>query len=95
MENKQFVYTKFVEQEGKEAVLLTDTFSLDKVIRTVEMEDGRRLVLLNDIHERTLEVPDINVKTNKVMGMKRERNTYQSEVILNKEDSIRFLNLFK
>lgn len=71
----------------------TDSFSPEKVIRSIEMADGRRLVLLNDIHERSVDTPDINPKTNKMMGMKRQRDTYQSELYLSKEDSERFIKL--
>ena len=66
-----------------------ESFNINNVIRTVAMDDGRHLVLLNDIHERTIEVPDINLKSNKMVGYKRERNTYQSEIFLTAEDAER------
>jgi hypothetical protein len=71
----------------------SESFNINNVIRTVAMEDGRHLVLLNDIHERSIEVPDINLKTNKMNGYKRERNTYQSEIFLTAEDAERLKKL--
>jgi len=84
MKRNQFFYYRTLE--GTDTVVL-DSFNIENVIRTVALEDGRRLVLLNDIHERSVEVPDINPTTNKMKGTKRERNTYQSEIYLNAEDS--------
>jgi hypothetical protein len=85
---KQFAYTR---TEGEKT--FTDSFNLEKVIRSVEVEDGKRIVILDDFHERVEMVPDINVKTNKVVGTRRERNTYQSEIHLNAEDSKRFIEM--
>jgi hypothetical protein len=55
------------------------------------MEDNKVLILLDDLHERSEEVPD--VKNGKVVGSKRERNTYQTEINLEGEDAKRFNNL--
>lgn len=85
---KQFVYTR---TEGEKEY--KDSFNLNKVIRSVEIEDGKRIVILDDFHERVEMVPDINVKTNKVVGTRRERNTYQSEIHINAEDSKRFIEM--
>jgi hypothetical protein len=85
---KQFVYTR---TEGEKNY--KDSFNLEKVIRSVEVEDGKRIVILDDFHERVEQVPDINLKTNKVVGTRRERNTYQSEIHLNAEDSKRFIEM--
>ena len=84
----QFVYTR---TEGEKEY--KDSFNLEKVIRSVEVEDGKRIVILDDFHERVEMVPDINVKTNKVVGTRRERNTYQSEIHLNAEDGKRFIEM--
>jgi hypothetical protein len=84
----QFFYTR---TEGEKT--FRDSFNVNKVIRSVENEDGSIVVLLDDIHERTQEVPDINVKTNKLVGYKRQRGTFQSEIVLSKEDADRFFNL--
>jgi hypothetical protein len=67
-----------------------DSFNMNKVIRTVGVEDGRLLVLLDDLHERSQEVPDIDARTNKMKGIKRQRNTFQSEIYLEPEDVERF-----
>lgn len=81
----QFYYTR-VEQETS----FKDSFNVEKVVRTVSLEDGRTLVLLDDLHERAQEVPDIDLKTNKMKGTKRQRDTFQSEIYLNAEDAARF-----
>ena len=67
-----------------------NSFNPDKVIRTVTMEDGSLLVLLDDIHERAVETPNINTKTNKVVGITRKRDVFQSEIFLKGEDIERF-----
>ena len=71
---------------------MKDSFNLNHVIRSIEMADGSVLVLLNDIHERTTETPNISVKSNKVTGTVRKRDTFQSEIYLSKEDGERFYN---
>lgn len=71
----------------------TDSFNLNKVIRSIQMDDNELLILLDDIHERSEEVPD--VKNGKMVGKKRERNTYQTEIRLYGEDITRFNNLNK
>jgi hypothetical protein len=67
-----------------------DSFNLNHVVRSIEMHDGSVLVLLDDIHERTTETPNINTKNNKVSGTTRKRDTYQSEIYLSPEDGERF-----
>jgi hypothetical protein len=83
-----FFYTRNVD--GK---IYTDSFNINKVIRSVQMDDNKVLVLLDDLHERSEEVPD--VKNGKVVGSKRERHTFQTEINLLDEDAIRFNNLNK
>jgi len=46
--------------------------------------------LLDDLHERSQEVPDVDPRNNKVKGVKRQRNTFQSEIYLESEDVERF-----
>jgi hypothetical protein len=93
----QFFYTRKEitggTPEAPEFKTYTDSFNVNNVIRSISMEDGRTLVLLNDIHERVQEVPEIDIKTNKVRGVKRERNTYQSEIYLDPADGTRFYEL--
>ena len=92
--NNHFIYSRTIETEDPEKVItVQDSFNLNKVIRTITMDDGRRLVLIDDLHERVQEVPDINPKTGKMAGMRRERNTFQSEIYLDKTDGDRLLKL--
>ena len=81
------------EGEAQKFKEYEDSFNLDKVIRSVQMEDGRRLVLLDDIHERLQEMP-IRSKSGKIIYEMR-RNVFQSEIYLEKEDSEKFVKLYK
>ena len=83
----QFFYTR---KEGDKEY--TDSFNVNKVIRTVMLDENDLLVLLDDIHERTLEQPNIDLKTNKVKGVIRKRDVYQSEIHLSGDDITRFKN---
>jgi hypothetical protein len=67
-----------------------DSFNINKVIRSVAIEDGRIMILLDDLHERAQEVPDVDPRTNKMKGIKRQRNTFQSEIYLEGADVERF-----
>ena len=84
----QFFYTR---KDGDKEY--TDSFNINKVIRTVQLEENDLLVLLDDIHERVVETPNINVKTNKMTGITRKRDVYQSEIHLEGEDIERFKKL--
>lgn len=90
----QFFYTRKElvsgTPENPEFKEYRDSFNVNKAVRSITMEDGRMLVLLDDLHERVQEVPDIDPKTNKMKGVKRERNTYQSEIYLDPADALRF-----
>jgi hypothetical protein len=86
----QFFYTR---TEGEKSFL--DSFNTEKVIRTIGYEDGTRLVLLDDLHERAHEVPDVDPKSRIVKGMKRVRDIFQSEILLSKEDAEKFINTLK
>jgi len=83
-----FFYTRNVD--GK---IYTDSFNLNKVVRSMQVEDEKVILVLDDLHERSEPVPDIDPKTGKVKGQKRERNTYQTEITLTGEDVKRFHNL--
>lgn len=94
---RQFYYTRKepspVQIEGQETKYkeYTDSFTIDLVIRSMELEDGRRVVLLNDMHERPQDVP---VKDKKgAITYKRERNVFQSEIYLEVDDAKRFVSL--
>jgi len=90
----QFFYTRKELKSGtpENSVynVFRDSFNINKVIRTISIEDGRVLVLLDDLHERAQEMPDVDPRTNKVKGIKRQRNTFQSEIYLEPEDVERF-----
>ena len=81
-----FFYTR--EVDGK---IYTDSFNINKVVRSMQLEDNKVILVLDDIHERAEQVPDI--KNGKVVGSKRERNTFQTEITLTGEDITRFHNL--
>jgi hypothetical protein len=93
----QFFYTRKEisggTPEAPEYKEFRDSFNVDKVIRSITLEDGRILVLFDDMHERAQEVPDIDPKTKKMKGMKRERNMYQTEIFLDADDAERFFEL--
>jgi hypothetical protein len=84
----QFFYTRI---DGEKA--FKDSFNITKVVRSITLEDGRTLVLLDDLHERSQDVPDVDLKTNKMKGMKRQRDTFQSEIYLEAADAVRFEQL--
>ena len=90
----QFFYTRKELKSGKPDNPVYNTFrdsiNMNKVIRSVGIEDGRLLILLDDLHERAQEVPEVDARTNKVKGIKRQRNTFQSEIYLEPEDVQRF-----
>lgn len=88
MTTNQFFYTR---KEGDKE--FTDSFNVNKVIRTVMLAEDDLLVLLDDIHERTTEQPNINLKTNKVNGVTRKRDVYQSEIHLTGADIANFKKL--
>ena len=92
----QFFYTRkeaIADTDPVEYKNYTDSINLNKVIRSVQMSDDSLIVLLDDIHERTTEVPNINHKTNKVIGTKKKVEVYQTEAYLYGEDIERFRTL--
>ena len=93
----QFFYTRKELKSGTPENpvynVFRDSFNINKVIRSIAIEDGRVLVLIDDLHERAQEVPDIDPRTNKVKGVKRQKNTFQSEIYLEPEDVERFYNV--
>lgn len=92
----QFFYTRKEPIQDTDPVEYTervDSINVDKIIRSVQMEDDSIIILLDDMHERTREVPNINPKTNKVTGTKKVTEVYQTEVYLYGENIERFRNL--
>lgn len=84
----QFFYTRTDNEKAYK-----DSFNISKVVRSITLEDGRTLVLLDDLHERSQDVPDVDLKTNKIKGVKRQRDTFQSEIYLDAADAARFEQL--
>jgi len=97
----QFFYTRTemstTPQENGEMLseekVFIDSINLNKVIRSVQMNDDTLVVLLDDMHQRTTEVPNINLKTNKMVGTKKKVEVYQTEAYLYGEDINRFRKL--
>ena len=85
-----FFYTRKVDDK-----IYTDSINLNKVVRSVQMDDNKVLILLDDTHDRSEDVPDIDPKTQKQRGIKRQRNTYSTEISIFDEDVTRFNNLNK
>ncbi len=98
----QFFYKRVVVQppakdapEGTQgtALVLHDSFTIDMILRSFQPEPGKTIVVLDDLHERTEESPNVNPKNGKVIGTKKNLVIYQSEIHLDEEDTIRFKNL--
>ena len=97
----QFFYTRkemiTTPQENGEMLseekTFTDSINVNKIIRSVRIDNDNLIVLLDDMHERTKEVPNINLKTNKVIGTKKQTEIYKTEVYLTGEDIERFYKL--
>ena len=86
----QFFYTAIIGDKEYIASL-----NINKVIRTLENDEAGLIVILDDFNERVTEQPDIDLKTNKMKGFKKVRETVQSEITINKEDAARFIKLFE
>jgi hypothetical protein len=86
----QFFYTATIGNKEYIASL-----NVNKVIRTLENDEAGLIIILDDFNERVTEQPDIDLKTNKMKGFKKVRETVQSEITINKEDAARFIKLFE
>ena len=82
----QFIYTAIIAEKEFKASL-----NLNKVIRSLTDENGSVIVILDDFNERVTEQPDIDLKTNKMKGFKKVRETVQSEIELNADDAEKFV----
>ena len=85
-------YTRTVNlntDKGPSELTVTESFDLNRVIRSVMVNTEELVVLLDDFHERAVEVP-IKSNNGKVVGSKREKNIYQSEISLKGDDIKRF-----
>ena len=93
MSGKLFWYSRKepspIQVEGKEQKFVTykDGINIDTIIRAISLDDGRMIILLNDIHQRPQEVPMKN-KQGKITGYKREMNVFQSEIYLTEPEDI-------
>lgn len=88
MKNQFFYTAKLGEKEFRASL------NINKVIRSLANEEGGLIVILDDFHEITEEIPEINTKTNKVIRYKKKTTVVQSEIILNKSDAEKFLEKF-
>jgi hypothetical protein len=84
----QFFYTAKIGDKEYVASL-----NINKVIRTLANDAGGLIIILDDFNERVTEQPDIDLKTNKMKGFKKVRETVQSEIELNADDALKFINL--
>jgi len=92
----QFYYTRkepIEDTDPVEYAEITDSINVNKIIRSVQTSSDTIVVLLDDMHERITEVPNINTKTNKVIGTKKKVEVFQTEAYLHGEDIIRFKKL--
>jgi hypothetical protein len=84
----QFFYTAKIGDKEYVASL-----NVNKIIRTLANDAGGLIIILDDFNERVTEQPDIDLKTNKMRGFKKVRETVQSEIELNADDALKFINL--
>ena len=100
----QFIYTEEITKPGvqedlENGIVGTDpytetrknSFNVDLVIRALSLDDGGVLLLLDDLHERWQDVPGMN--RNGKRTIKREKDTFQSEIRITKEEGERFFEL--
>lgn len=86
----QFFYTQKDSIPGKKDEFKTfrASFNINKIVRTLSLDDGRVVVLLDDIHQRP-QLVDVMNKQGRVTATKREMNTFQSEIYLSEENDIK------
>jgi len=96
----QFIYTitqtsvPSVGTQTNEKVITTTktaSFNIDKVIRSMEIEDGSLVVILDDFHEENKQTMGHNQNGKPIV--KTEQVVLQSEIILSPKDKERFLKL--
>lgn len=83
----QFFYT-LVKADPKDESKTEASFNMGRVVRTVEYEPGKIVVLLDDFHQETKMIPTPN--RNGKVTMTKSVETVASEIFLNTEDSIRY-----
>lgn len=113
IDKNQFIYKREIKvpeikeniEKGIKAVaahpkIVFDSFSINNVIRAITMDDGKLLVLLDDLHERYETKPKVHPKTGAPkfdrkgqMMFERVKETFQSEIYLSKEEKEAFFDL--
>ena len=103
MNRNQFFYTRTAQLETGETVSFRDSLTISKIVRSIMLEDGQVLILLDDIHNRMMELPVVNKKGEpalttdrsgqKVQVTKKELQTVQTEIYLSPSDGERFFKL--
>ena len=93
----QFFYSREMEvgknEDGSSKVeVFTDSFNVNKVIRSYEYEKGKILILLDDGHEDS-DYKQVPKQNGKGVEIKKERQWKQSEIYLNETDTTRFRSL--
>lgn len=77
------------EKQPQKYQTLLCSFNLDKVLTSIETPTGRTIVMDHQ-HERAEMVPIYNKKRVKI-GEKEVRGLYQTEILLDKEESERYI----
>lgn len=79
-----------------------DSFDIDRIIRTITMDDDGTLVLLDDLHERWETRPKTHSKTGAPqfdkkgnMMFERVKDTFQSEIPLSREEGVELFKLIR
>jgi hypothetical protein len=75
----QFFYTAKIGDKEYLASL-----NVNKIIRTLANDAGGLIIILDDFNERVTEQPDIDLKTNKMRGFKKEETAEINPITLEK-----------
>lgn len=80
--------------QGEEKIYI-DSFNTDMVITTTELEDGKRVVTLNDGHMESRYDNYPVIKGGKVTGMelRKEAAYYITQIVLEKDDSESYISM--
>lgn len=85
MTKNQFFYS-YKTEKGEDVV---GSFNVEYVIRTFSTKDGGIMVLLDDGHEESVEMPVQKSKNN--ISYEKRRTYLMSQIELNAEDTKRFI----
>jgi hypothetical protein len=91
----QFVYKVTHQGSTPEEIVTTRaSFHINKVIRSMELPDGRVIVILDDFHNEKQKVADsVNHSTKRIIKGGEEIVSVQSEIELDAEDGKNFFNI--